>query len=464
MAPGMLFSSDHMKHNPRCAAACVIVVAAVVYAVFAVWMILRLHTPVAVTFSDLTDHADEEASATRLASHPYLKWTAGKADRNRAGVVAHDRAGAWQGYNLFTDDKQHALLMDMDGNIVHAWRVRDYHWSEHVMVKPNGNAFVVCVTDGVVKLDRYSRKLWEYREKLHHEVAEDIDGNLIVIGIEDRDYKGKPVPFDFLDFVTPDGGFIKRWSTFENLETLQKLHGPAPVDLGQVTDEFGALTDDYYHLNAVQVLPETSLGRADVRFEKGNYLLCLRNVNLIVILDRELRPVWHWGEKILDLPHMPRMMPTGNILVFDNGQRRGYSRIVEVNPATKKIVWEYRADPPEAFFSPLRGSNQRLPNGNTLICSSERGRVFEVTPAGKIVWEFWNPIFNQKGQRRGIYRFTRLSADEVEPFLITARASRFFIREPIDWHMIVLLSLPLLLLGLAAFFGRHLRRPLAHRN
>ncbi len=43
------------------------------------------------------------------------------------------------------------------------------------------------------------------------------------------------------------------------------------------------------------------------------------------------------------------------------------------------------------FFSELCGTCQRLPNGNTLITESTRGRAFEVTPDKEIVWEFFNP-------------------------------------------------------------------------
>ncbi|HJP05426.1 MAG: hypothetical protein QGG67_07840 [Gammaproteobacteria bacterium] len=32
-----------------------------------------------------------------------------------------------------------------------------------------------------------------------------------------------------------------------------------------------------------------------------------------------------------------------------------------------------------------------LPNGNTLITESDRGRLLEVSPAGEIVWEYVNP-------------------------------------------------------------------------
>ena len=76
--------------------------------------------------------------------------------------------------------------------------------------------------------------------------------------------------------------------------------------------------------------------------------------------------------------------------------------------------------PQQDFFSPWRGSVQRLPNGNTLICSSERGQVFEVTPDGRVVWEFWNPdlraVSGDDGrfERRRIYRFQRVAAEWFE--------------------------------------------------
>jgi outer membrane protein assembly factor BamB len=110
------------------------------------------------------------------------------------------------------------------------------------------------------------------------------------------------------------------------------------------------------------------------------------------------------------------MLDSGHILIFDNGTYREWSRVVEMDPATGRIVWEYRGDPPEAFYSKWRGSNQRFPNGNTLICESERGHVFEVAENGEIVWEFWNPDL-VGGSRRRIYRLLRVPAERVLPFL-----------------------------------------------
>ena len=56
------------------------------------------------------------------------------------------------------------------------------------------------------------------------------------------------------------------------------------------------------------------------------------------------------------------------------------------------------------------------PTATTLICESERGYVFEVTPDGEKVWEFWNPDLVD-GSRRRIYRYARLERDFVEPIL-----------------------------------------------
>ena len=46
----------------------------------------------------------------------------------------------------------------------------------------------------------------------------------------------------------------------------------------------------------------------------------------------------------------------------------------------------------EPFESDVRASQQRLPNGNTLITEETGGRILEVTRDHEIVWEFVNPV------------------------------------------------------------------------
>lgn len=119
---------------------------------------------------------------------------------------------------------------------------------------------------------------------------------------------------------------------------------------------------------------------------------------------------WSWGAENLEFPHDPSLLDNGNILLFDNGLLRGYSRVLELEPASQEIVWEYTGSPPEDFYSPIMGAAQRLPNGNTFITHSWKGRLFEVTSSGDIVWDFYNPhIFKGTHRRATIYKARRFA-------------------------------------------------------
>jgi outer membrane protein assembly factor BamB len=149
--------------------------------------------------------------------------------------------------------------------------------------------------------------------------------------------------------------------------------------------------------------------------DKGDILISVRELNTIAILSRQTKKIiWEWGSGEIDKQHHATLLDNGNILLFDNGPSRGFSRVIEVNPLSRKIEWEYKAHPPEAFFSSTRGSCQRLPNGNTLITESNSGRVFEVTQDGETVWEFFTPTVSQKDDvmRSTIYRMTRITDTE----------------------------------------------------
>jgi len=57
----------------------------------------------------------------------------------------------------------------------------------------------------------------------------------------------------------------------------------------------------------------------------------------------------------------------------------------------ERPTWVYMAEDTLSFYSPFISGAQRINNGNTLINEGARGRFFEVTPTGKIVWEYLNP-------------------------------------------------------------------------
>ena len=59
---------------------------------------------------------------------------------------------------------------------------------------------------------------------------------------------------------------------------------------------------------------------------------------------------------------------------------------------SRQIVWSYSSKASHGMFSHIGSSAQRLPNGNTLVCSDTEGHIIEVTPAGDAVWEYINPV------------------------------------------------------------------------
>ena len=102
-------------------------------------------------------------------------------------------------------------------------------------------------------------------------------------------------------------------------------------------------------------------------------------------------------------------------MIYDNGTLRGYSRVIELNPLTEEAVWQYTAEPREAFLSRYISGAQRLPNGNTLICEGANCHLFEVTPKGEVVWDYVSP-FKEPGAM-AVYRCLRYSPEYVRPLL-----------------------------------------------
>lgn len=190
--------------------------------------------------------------------------------------------------------------------------------------------------------------------------------------------------------------------------------------------------------------PNQWFDAGDERFHPENIISDDRGT-MLYIIDRKTRDiVWKMGpdyttdQALRDVgviigPHhahvIPRGLPgAGNVLVFDNGGAGGYgdpnpgapegtwnalrdhSRVLEINPVTLEVVWEYTAltagypcggEDLSRFYSRYKSAAQRLPNGNTLITESHCGRVFEVTVDSEVVWEHINP--NNIATRDGLF-------------------------------------------------------------
>ncbi len=192
------------------------------------------------------------------------------------------------------------------------------------------------------------------------------------------------------------GQVVWEWLTFEHLDPERDAIGPLHP------------RDRWTNLNSIVEMPD------------GRILVSFRCIDTIAIVDRETGNIdWRWGPGHIAGQHNPTPLGNGNILVFDNGAHRAYttidySRVLEVNPRTDAIEWEYKENPVFDFNSFICSGAQRLDNGNTLICETTKGRLFEVTGEGDVVWEFLSPFYYEHpifGTNNMVFRCIRYDED-----------------------------------------------------
>jgi hypothetical protein len=288
-------------------------------------------------------------------------------------------------------------------------------------------------------------------------------GNTLILvhkDIENPIISDKPLLDDRFIEVDWEGNILWEWLPGEHFDELGfdesarnlLFRDPSMVPSGR---------GDWLHINSLSTLgPNKWYDAGDQRFHPDNLIWDARNANILGITDKKTgRIVWRIGPDfglsrelrnlgwIIGQHHLhmiPRGLPgEGNLLVFDNGgwggygppsgssqygindKHRDYSRVIEFNPLTLEIVWEYTARKAGyrdqyRFYSPYISSAQRLPNGNTLITEGSDGRLFEVSPSYQTVWEYINPYYSRKlgGIPNMVYRAYRVPYEwipQLEP-------------------------------------------------
>ena len=209
---------------------------------------------------------------------------------------------------------------------------------------------------------------------------------------------------------------------------------------------------DWMHINSMSTLgPNKWYDAGDERFHPDNIIWDAREANIMGITSKETgKIVWSIGPdftktkelrrigQIIGQHHchmIPKGLPgEGNILIFDNGGWAGYgapcrmskdgtkvdirdhSRILEIDPVTLRLVWEFTGKDfknkqsmdllsTTQFYSQLTSSAQRLPNGNTMICEGCSARLTEVTADKELVWEYVSPHAEGIGFFYRAYRY-----------------------------------------------------------
>lgn len=382
---------------------------------------------------------DQTSSIEPLKSLPYVTWTPiDEQEAKKSGVTKYNPKLSYKGINLYyTENKPGGHFFDMFGNVLHTFsdkKNKNDNW-QFIEPYPNNNFLVIIQRKALFMIDWDSDIKWEVKGTFHHDISIADNGDIYTVmngKINSPEFSlTQPVRNDWLVILTKDGKVKKRISFVKMLIQNKDLFEAAKKREEKRYD-FGKDAWDLFHTNSVEIINRDIFSGDKKLFKKGDVLFCTRHQNLVGVVDvRAEQIVWHWGTYDLDFPHHVSLLENGNILIFDNVFHGDYSRVIELNPVTEEIEWEYKGDPPKSFWSPTRGSAQRLPNGNTLIAESDRGRVFEITRDGEIVWEFYNPEVGEfydtdpsKKYKRSkifrratIYRMMRITDPERYPRL-----------------------------------------------
>ncbi len=340
-------------------------------------------------------------------------------------------------------DYRDLVQVDWEGNIV--WKFNKYEYIEDPGEEPQWMARVHH------DYQREGNPVGYYVPGID---AKTDQGNTMILGHKTLvcpKISDKTLLDDIIYEVSWDGDILWEWvcsehfDSFEFREESKNILARDP-NMRNTGDGMG----DWMHLNSMSILgPNKWYDVGDERFHPDNIIVSGRETNIICIISKKTGAVvWKVGpyydytpEKNLGWiigqhhAHMiPRGLPgEGNVLVFDNGGWAGYgapnpgsptgtknvlrdySRVLEFDPITLKIVWQFT--PNEAalvhpadsnrFYSPFISSAQRLPNGNTLITEGSGGRLIEITAEHELVWEYISPYWGKKFKMNMVYRAYR---------------------------------------------------------
>ena len=297
------------------------------------------------------------------------------------------------------------FLLDHLGEEVHRWDAT-YRPGLSACLLPNGNLFYQgklppeevagvdlwsAFSGGIMlELDWNARVVWEHRDPIqHNDARRTAAGGAIYLGLGKvpdelaaRVKGGIAAPghegmwADTVVEVDRDGRRTWEWNSWEHLDPETD------------TITYNEPRGEWTHGNAV------------VPIDDDTALVSFRSISTVALIDRTSGDFrWKVGYDVLSQQHDPTLLDNGNLLVFDNGTHpkdrpyRTFSRVLEIEPLTKQVVWEYRDAPWQNFFSPLMGTARRLPDGNTFINEGLFGRMFQVTPEGEVVWEYVSPHY-----------------------------------------------------------------------
>jgi len=310
----------------------------------------------------------------------------------------------------FFDGGNEMRLIRLNGEVVHRWPVKffdifpnpthipekdavpktDWNATIHgTQLLPDGSVVFNFTGLGAAKVDRCGRVLWRIPRLTHHAVSPASDGGfwIPVRQSQKRRYEflHSSAADETLLHVSADGVVLSEHSVIEAIYQ-NELFGLI----------FPRVSGDIVHLNDVEeLMPD--MAASFPQFKAGDLLVSMRFPSLVLVMEpATLRIKWYQVGPWLG-QHDPDFLKNGRIRVFSNNfdgtldvGSLGGSTIIDVDAQTREITYRFRGSGDTAVYTHDRGMQETLDNGNVLITETRRGRVVEITPDGKIAWEFIN--------------------------------------------------------------------------
>jgi hypothetical protein len=386
-------------------------------------------------------YLNSDGSLTLQAVDPDFPVFAGGGQAGRLQKISWDSKMLWD-FEYATEDHlaHHDIAVLPNGNVLTiAWEARSYEEVIQAGRKPELTPKAGLWTSRIVEIQptdkTHGKEVWKWQIWDH--MIQDFDATKNKYG----DVTSHP---ELLDFNAQDDELPKP-ITQDSLDVLQKTH---KVRRNVTIDNRGS---DIFHLNAINynaeldqivfsspslsevfiidhsTTTEEAKGHTGGRWGKGGDFLFRwgnpKNYRQGDSLDQQ-----SFGQH--DVRWIEKGHPGEGSLTFFNNDISGkdrkdslnYSAIYQIRPminengnyvmtdnkrfAPKEPEWKYIAKDTISFYSSFISGAERMKNGNTFINEGAKGRFFEVTASGDIVWEYLN-------QHRG--NIHRTNGDPISP-------------------------------------------------
>src|SRR5690606_24730528 len=235
-------------------------------------------------------------------------------------------------------------------------------YMDKAVLLPNGDLIAIYISSadtpwgyGMVKLDAWSNVKWSWLGHAHHDFSIAPDGRIYLLAHEFDFHRRIPDPplesphlDDLVVVLDADGRELRRFSLTQAL-----LDSPYNF-LPRVLPHF-SLTDPL-HTNTVFYI-DAAAARNFPFGDEGDLLVSFRDPALVAVVSPESgRLKWAARGPWIG-QHDPSIVENGDILLFDNfGALRGAnsSRVIQFDPGTLAIRWQFAGDSGRRFHSDIR--------------------------------------------------------------------------------------------------------------